>query len=204
MWLFYRFKGQELKQSLKEEIEPGARKSSRNSASPPSFPPPPPSMSVLFQICPQFLFSCGQHSFQIYTIFAFGKISNLLDDSIRISNSQERIWLALFRSDVIHFGPVSYGQRADSGNINMATKDPFSCFQRRDIQTWMVSPTWCLSFFPSFPFPVPPFLALQWEGRPSYSHTPKLPSSFLFHLWLFSFTFTYFCHCCLTFFLIDI
>lgn len=184
-------------QRARTETEPQGKNRTRGQKvikkqpSPPPSPPPPHLCHFCFKSILSLYFHVANIASNLYHLCLW-KISNLLWWLNLEFQILRKVTLALFRSDVIHFGPISYGQRADSDDINMATMDPFSCFQRRDIQTWMVSPTWCLSFLPSFPFPATIPGSLQWEGGLPI----HIPQSFLLSLppLTLSFTFTYFCH----------
>lgn len=177
-----------------EKIEPGGQKKviKKQPHHPPSHPTP---IYVIFvsnlsSVC-IFMWSLTASKF-IPSLLSQGRFQTYLISN-RISDSQDGVRLALFRSDVIHFGPISYGQRANSDDINMANQGSHFHVFRRDIQTWMVSPTW--SLIPSlFPIPLPPFLALQWKGGLPLFTYPK--ASLLSLPPHFSFTFTYFCHRC--------
>lgn len=118
------------------------------------------SKAALLFVC---LFLCGQHSFQINTIFVYGKISNLLDVSIQIPNSQERMLFVQFRSGV-HLGQSASDKRQTYINTNMAAQGLLLCSQERAASSDTLNDDSYMVYLPFFPpslFVLPPFLAFQ-------------------------------------------
>lgn len=90
----------------------------------------------------------------------------------------------------VHLDAISYGQEIDLCNANIAIYSHVLRKELCDQTPWMMSSTWYLSHFSlifyyhfhhSWPFKT---------SRPTCSLFPNTFLSFLFHLWLLSFTFT--------------